>query len=695
MTELAVVEDGPGLARTQDSTRRGGLRPARRKLPVTWPLTALILGFPLWWLIGVAAFMPIVLAIVMLVQLWRRKVVALPSGFGWWLALLVWVGLGIFVLSADAPGGVPGGAGFSRLAVWGFNLATYLSSTVALVWMANLNEREMSFAKLSRVIGWFFVFSTFGGLLGMVAATVELRSLLELILPSGIRSNAFIRSLIHPGLADVQGVLGRPEARPKAPFAYANTWGSVIALSLPFFLVGWIKYGTRRHRLVAPVVLVLSSIPIVYSLNRGLWACLAVGVAFFIVLQVRKGRLGALVVATAAMAAGVALFLVTPLSTIVGERFENQHSNDRRGQLLVGTVEAAVNGSPVIGFGGTRDVQGSFASIAGGGTPECPACRVPPLGTQGQLWMVIFSQGVVGALFFLSFFLAALWRSSGLMTLTESVAFCAVLFFLIQIFVYDTGGIPMLIVMLGISAGWREWRVRHPERRVDTVASLTREISRRWVLIVVLGLLGMAGGAAVATLTPPQYLARSYILLTNPPSYLQTESDDTEPRQTTIDTEAALVVSRQTLERIDAGPAVQAGIRDNLEITAIPSTQVLVITLRSTDPSVMEREAELIAQSYLDTRRLYLEVRQTQVLTDLYDQLADLMNLGVSASNSERMQLEGALFNTLVTPTSAGEILRISGPWQATREFGKQVGSGLAIGLLIGMTVVAYRPRSD
>lgn len=694
---MSVAQVAPDLAANPartDATQPGEPR-RRRGLPVTWPLTALILGLPLWWLIGIARFMPIALALVMLAQLWRRRVVALPAGFGWWLVFLVWVGLGIFVLTANAPGAVPGGGGFSRLVVWGFTLATYLSATVALIWMANLREDELTFADLARTVGWLFVFSTVGGLLGVFAAQVELRSLLELVLPRGFTSNSFVRSLIHPGLADIQSVLGRPEARPKAPFPYANTWGSVIALSLPFFLVGWVKYGTRRHRLAAPVVLALSMIPIVYSLNRGLWACLAVGVVFYVVLQIRKGRIGALLVASAALVAGVAIFMATPLSTIVGERFENQHSNDRRGQLLVETVESAVNGSPIVGFGGTRDVQGSFASIAGGATPDCPACRVPPLGTQGQLWMVMFSQGVVGAVFFVCFFIAALWRSSGLSTLPEAMAFCLVLFFLIQIFIYDTGGMPMLIVMLGIAAGWREWRTRHSERRVDTVRSLAADIARRRVLIAVLALLGIVGGAGVAMLTPPYYLVRGYILLTNPPSYLQTEVDDSEPRQTTIDTEAALVVSRQTLERVDPDPAVQAEIRDGLQITAIPNTQVLLITLQSGDPSDMEERVALIAESYLDTRRLYLEVRRSQVLADLYDQLAEVVSLGVSESNTDRSQLEQAVFNTLVTPTSAGETIRIAGPWQGTREFGKQVGTGLAIGLLVAAAIVGYRPRRD
>ena len=667
-----------------------------RSWPVYWPIAALLLAFPVWWLLGVARFMPILIALIMIRQLARRPVVVLPRGFGWWLLFITWVCLGVFVLTADAPGAVPGGGGFGRALVWAFNLSIYLSATVALVWVANLSEEELPFDRLARIVGWLFVFSTIGGLMGLLLPAFDFKSLLELLLPDRLTSNSFVRSLIHPGLSDVQYVLGRPESRPKAPFPYANTWGSVMALSLPFFVIGWWRYGSWRHKVVVPVTVMLSAIPIVYSLNRGLWVCLGAGVIFVIVYHVKKGHWLPLVGAMLALVLGVAVFAVSPLSTIAGERLENQHSNDRRGRLLAETVQSSATGSPVIGFGATRDVQGSFASIAGGATPDCPACAVPPLGTQGHIWMVIFTQGFVGAVFFLMFFLSAFWWSSGMRTLSQAVALCLVLFLFLQMGIYDTGGMPLLVVMLAIGAAWRDLRAQEPTRRMDSVASLLHEVWNWRLVICGLAALGMLFGAGVAAAAKPEYGASVYVRLNSLPSHLQAGSEEAEPRQTTIDTEAALVVSRQTLERVATDPDVQAELRDGLEITAVPTTQVLVITLRSHDSETVAHQAELIASSYLDTRRLHLQDRRSQMLSELYDQLAAVVGLGVSATNAERSNLEDGIFTILLTPTTAGEQVRTEGPWRESMEYGKQIGSGLALGFLAAIILMAMRlPRIE
>ncbi len=245
-----------------------------------------------------------------------------------------------------------------------------------------------------------FVIAALGGLAGVLLPASSCARSSRCSSQVGARQLLGGNALGLAALADVQNVLGRPEARPKAPFPFANTWGSVTALSLPFFLVAWVKDGTRRRRLAAGGVLLVATVPIVYSLNRGLWACLVAGVLILVVLHGWRGRPWHLVAILAVLVVAALGFSLSPLGTVVGERFDNQHSNDRRAGLLVRTVTSAAEGSPVVGFGSTRDVQGSFASIAGGATPSCPACEVPPLGTQGHLWLVIFSQGLVGAAFF-------------------------------------------------------------------------------------------------------------------------------------------------------------------------------------------------------------------------------------------------------------------------------------------------------
>jgi hypothetical protein len=113
----------------------------------------------------------------------------------------------------------------------------------------------------------------------------------------------------------------------------------------------------------------------------------------------------------------------------------------------------------VAGFGSTRDVQGSFFSIAGGSRPDCPACGVPPLGTQGHLWMVLFSQGLVGLVLFLGFFGRQALAFRRGRSPTHLAGMCVLLFFGLQLFVYDTLGMPLFIVMIAVALMWRQdWR---------------------------------------------------------------------------------------------------------------------------------------------------------------------------------------------------------------------------------------------
>ena len=100
----------------------------------------------------------------------------MPGGFGWWLLFLIWVALGVFTLFVDAPGAVPGG-GPSRLMVFGYRICWYLTCTIVLLWLANSSRSTITFTRVCNLVGWLFVFTVAGGVLGVLAPTLELRSL--------------------------------------------------------------------------------------------------------------------------------------------------------------------------------------------------------------------------------------------------------------------------------------------------------------------------------------------------------------------------------------------------------------------------------------------------------------------------------------------------------------------------------------
>jgi hypothetical protein len=683
-------------------------RPPRRRrlrnLPAHWPLSFALLGFPLWWAMGLRTIVPMAMALVMADQLLRKRRLVLPAGFTVWVLFLAWLLLGVFVLFADAPGAAPVG-GPSTLLVFSYRVAWYLTATVALVWVTNLRESELPTTWLYQLLGYMFVVTTVGGLVGVLMPHLEWTSPVEMVLPRGLRNNGLVEAIAHPAVADIQNVLGRPEARPKAPFPFANSWGSNLSLYLPFFLVAWFRYGPRWQRYAAPLVLVVAAIPVVYSLNRGLWASLTLGVVGVVLLQVRKGRVAPVAITAGLLVVVTIGFMLSPLGTVFQERLANQHSNERRSELLSRTITSTVEGSPVIGFGSTRDVEGSFASIAGGATPDCDACGVPPMGTQGHLWGVMFSQGLVGAVLFLSFFALAVARCWRCRTTTETLCAFVLAFLALQLLIYDTLGMPLLTVMLAIGAVAREQLAAGVRRSPQLMRPALRRLGAWWPVLLALTLVGAVVGAAAASQAPVQQATRVSILLEQPPVYLSAleagqgnavvEDDDDV---VTIDTEAALLLSRQSLARVvgskDASELEE--LRERIRVTAPPNTNVLTFEVRNRDAQESQVEARALARSYLLTRRAFLQDRRDQALELLREQLAELRpgtsRRAAARTLASRERLEEGVTTIILTPTNAGRVIRTSEPVRVRRQPEVLAATGAAVGLALGAILMAAFP---
>jgi hypothetical protein len=374
-------------------------------------VAGLLALYPLWWALGLGVLIFPILALPMLVLLLRRRAagrpILLPPGIAWWLLFLAAVVISIGVLGVDPVGTVPEHAGSRMIAVV-YKLSCYLALTVLLVYAGNLTEEELPRRRLVRLLGWLFVVTVAGGLLGMVAGKFQFTSPVEWLLPGSIRNKSFVQSLVHPYAAQIMDIVGGEKPRPAAPWGYTNTWGNNFCLLAGWLLVGaW--SGSTTRKVFAVLCLIVSIAPAVVSLNRGLWIGLGLLIGYVAVRYVLMGRvwiLGAVGLAGAALA--VAL-IASPLGNVVSARMDNGKSNGVRSYLIDKAV-TGVTGSPIVGYGGTRNTRGGRQSITVGESSDCPRCGNFTIGGNGQLWQVLYSHGLAGTVGYLGFFAYGLWR---------------------------------------------------------------------------------------------------------------------------------------------------------------------------------------------------------------------------------------------------------------------------------------------
>lgn len=409
--------DPPAVASRPDPTapdRPADAVPAAPpvRLPA-WPLAGLLLLYPLWWALGLGVLIIPLLAVPMVALLVRAQAagrpVRLPPGFLLWLIFLAVVVVGLAALHAD-PAGTVGGSAGGRLLGALFRLGQYGALTVILIYAGNLTDGELHRRRLVKLLAWLFVVTVGGGLLGVFAGHFEFTSPVELLLPPHIRDDSFVQSLVHPYAAQIMDLVGSDSPRPAAPWGYTNTWGNNFCLLVVWFIAAvWGGGASTRTRVLALACLAVSVLPVVHSLNRGLWIGLGLAAAYAALRLAFAGRLWAIGALLGAAAVLATALVATPLGDVVDRRLDNGKSNGVRMYL----TEQAVTGlteSPVIGFGSTRTTLGGRNSIAVGESPACERCGNFTVGGNGQLWQLLFAHGAVGTLAYLSFFGYGLWR---------------------------------------------------------------------------------------------------------------------------------------------------------------------------------------------------------------------------------------------------------------------------------------------
>lgn len=598
-----------------------------------WPLAVVFVPFPLWWALGMSEFICMFMAVPMALYLLRQRRVQVPRGFGFWLIFLCWVGVGFLVLQVSAVGAVPDNSP-TRFITWTYRLVWYLTCTVSALYVLN-TRKYVPLERISRIVSCLFLTIVAGGVLGLLAPHFQFPSALELILPKGVTSVQFIQKMIHPSAAQLQQVLGYESPRPSAPFTFTNTWGMNFTATLPFFLHAWCGKEAAWRRWLAGPVLVIAAVAAVMSLNRGMWITLTVMALFVAIRSAMTGKPGPLAGVVLGGVAVVILVASTSLGNVVNNRLSNEGSAQGRENLSTLSVTSVAETSPIIGLGSTRNVQGNFNTIAGGATAQCPRCSPPALGTQGQLWLVVFSQGLFGLAMYLAFFAMSFFRNLHRRSPPVTLGLMVVVASTFTSPFYNSLGTGLMVVMIGVGLLAREEALDPKARRLPTLGDYVVPVVRWMPLVVICAILGgvvgsyvdKAGGkhaTGVVTIVVPQTPVFTLVPSTSGPM--------------TVDTLAQMLSSDQVLSAVEKAAGRRPVPGDNsLGVRATANSRTLHISYTAKTAVLAKAGAEAAANAFVDVRTKLLEADRTAQLSALNAQAA------VINASLDRLQ---ALINT-------------------------------------------------
>lgn len=410
----------------------------RFRLPVTWPLVTLFVAFPLWWIFGLSAVIWPVLAAPMLVAMvWRRRTRA-PLPIFVWIVFCCWVLMSGLQLSSG-----------TKLITFSYRFLLYAAAGVLFLYVYNMPRSGRLDVKVLNILTTFWMIVVAGGYAGLIGGAHTFPSVIEFVISPGLRSQPFVQELVQPVFANVQNFLGFPDPRPAAPFPYTNNWGGNVAVLTPVALAALSvnRPGPRRKLII--VFLIAALVPMVVSLNRGMFLSIGVGLLYVAIRLAGRGRISTLLSLVTFIALAFLLVSLTPLGHIVTANVSSTHGHSNTTRISVSQQAFdGANQSPIFGHGEPQSVTGQ------GGTP--------PIGTQGQLWMVLYSNGYVATVLFLVFFLAVLWQTRRVRSTAALWLHAVPLIALAQITVYGWLPVELQVVMVIAALAYRRCMPSRP-----------------------------------------------------------------------------------------------------------------------------------------------------------------------------------------------------------------------------------------
>ena len=154
-----------------------------------------------------------------------------------------------------------------------------MSATLLFLWVFNSPRDALPDARIVKVMATFWAAVIVGGFVGVLMPNFSFSTPVQAVLPGMLLKDPTVYNFVHPGLADVMHFLGCGRAT-QTLFAFTNQWGACAAVLTPFALAALSQLRRGAARRLLGVLLLLSIVPIVVSLNRGLWLALGLGLVY-------------------------------------------------------------------------------------------------------------------------------------------------------------------------------------------------------------------------------------------------------------------------------------------------------------------------------------------------------------------------------------------------------------------------------
>src|SRR5688572_8087323 len=129
---------------------------ARRPMPA-WPLYALFVALPIWWVLGAAYFIWPLVTFPLFFAFLLRGEIKIPPRFGLWLLFLAWM----LIASLQAEGG-------SSIFVVLYRVSLYVSATLLFLYVFNAKRDGLPDGTIVKLMAIFWAEVMIGGFAGVL-----------------------------------------------------------------------------------------------------------------------------------------------------------------------------------------------------------------------------------------------------------------------------------------------------------------------------------------------------------------------------------------------------------------------------------------------------------------------------------------------------------------------------------------------